>query len=78
MRRHLTRRCYFCSGRQLRTHKPGCRIERRRREVCRHDRSGPEFRGRALAAWSEERGIRLKFIQPGKPVQRETVLVVVS
>lgn len=30
---------------------------------------GPEFRGRALAAWSEERGVRLEFIQPGKPAQ---------
>lgn len=31
--------------------------------------NGSEFRGRALAAWSEERGVRLEFIQPGKPVQ---------
>jgi putative transposase len=31
--------------------------------------NGPEFRGRALAAWSEERGVRLEFIQPAKPVQ---------
>ena len=31
--------------------------------------NGPEFRGRALAAWSEERRVRLEFIQPGKPVQ---------
>ena len=31
--------------------------------------NGPEFRGRALAAWSEECGVRLEFIQPGKPVQ---------
>ena len=31
--------------------------------------NGPEFRGRALAAWSGERGVRLEFIQPGKPVQ---------
>jgi Integrase core domain len=34
---------------------------------------GPEFRGRALAAWSEERGVRLEFIQPGKPVQNAYV-----
>ena len=34
-----------------------------------HPDNGPEFRGRALAAWSEERGVRLEFIQPGKPVQ---------
>lgn len=31
--------------------------------------NGPEFRGRALAAWSEARGVRLEFIQPGKPAQ---------
>ena len=31
--------------------------------------NGPEFRGRALAAWSEERGVRLEFIQAGKPAQ---------
>jgi putative transposase len=31
--------------------------------------NGPEFRGRALAAWSEHRGVGLEFIQPGKPAQ---------
>src|SRR5437764_8704877 len=31
--------------------------------------NGPAFRGRVLTAWSEERGVRLEFIQPGKPVQ---------
>jgi putative transposase len=35
--------------------------------------NGPEFRGRALATWSEERGVRLEFIQPGKPVQNAYV-----
>src|SRR2546429_222406 len=35
--------------------------------------NGPEFRSRALGAWSEERGVRLEFIQPGKPVQNAYV-----
>jgi putative transposase len=35
--------------------------------------NGPEFLGRALAAWSEESGVRLEFIQPGKPVQNAYV-----
>ena len=35
--------------------------------------NGPEFRGRALAAWSAERRVRLEFIQPGKPVQNAFV-----
>jgi len=35
--------------------------------------NGPEFRSRALAAWSEERGVRLEFIQPGKPMQNAYV-----
>ena len=35
--------------------------------------NGPEFRSRVLAAWSEERGVRLEFIQPGKPVQNAYV-----
>jgi putative transposase len=35
--------------------------------------NGPEFRGRALAGWSEQRRVRLEFIQPGKPVQNAYV-----
>jgi putative transposase len=35
--------------------------------------NGPEFRGRALAAWSEEHGVRLELIQPGKRVQNAYV-----
>lgn len=35
--------------------------------------NGPEFRGRAMAAWSEEHGVRLQFIQPGKPTQNAYV-----
>jgi transposase InsO family protein len=35
--------------------------------------NGPEFRGRALAAWSEQRGVRLEFIQPGKPAHNSHI-----
>ena len=35
--------------------------------------NGPEFRSRALIGWSEERGVRLEYIQPGKPVQNAYV-----
>jgi putative transposase len=35
--------------------------------------NGPEFRGRAVAAWSNERGVRLDFIEPGKPVQNAII-----
>lgn len=31
--------------------------------------NGPEFSGKALDAWAFERGVKLLFIQPGKPVQ---------
>ena len=31
--------------------------------------NGPEFAGRALDAWAYRRGLRLHFIEPGKPVQ---------
>ncbi len=31
--------------------------------------NGPEFAGRILDAWAYARGVRLRFIDPGKPVQ---------
>src|SRR5262249_43422134 len=31
--------------------------------------NGPEFMGRALDQWADSRGVRLRFIAPGKPVQ---------
>jgi putative transposase len=31
--------------------------------------NGPEFLATALAAWAEQRGVQLDFIQPGKPAQ---------
>ena len=35
--------------------------------------NGPEFAGRALDAWAYTRGIRLHFIEPGKPNQNAYV-----
>jgi len=31
--------------------------------------NGPELAGRAVDQWAYERGVRLRFIEPGKPVQ---------
>src|SRR5438034_6652953 len=31
--------------------------------------NGPEFAGQALDVWAYERGVKLHFIQPGKPIQ---------
>jgi len=35
--------------------------------------NGPEFRGRELDAWACRRGVRLHFIDPGKPMQNAFV-----
>jgi putative transposase len=35
--------------------------------------NGPEFTSRVVDAWAYERGIKLDFIQPGKPVQNAFV-----
>jgi putative transposase len=35
--------------------------------------NGPEFVGRALDAWAYQHGVRLHFIQPGKPVQNAMI-----
>ena len=31
--------------------------------------NGPEFTGKALDAWAYQRGVKLQFIRPGKPVE---------
>jgi putative transposase len=31
--------------------------------------NGPEFTGRVLDQWVYERGVKLQFIEPGKPIQ---------
>lgn len=35
--------------------------------------NGPEFTGKALDAWAYEQGVRLHFIEPGKPAQNAFV-----
>lgn len=35
--------------------------------------NGPEFAGKVLDAWAYERGVRLEFIRPGKPVENAFV-----
>jgi putative transposase len=35
--------------------------------------NGPEFTSRALDGWAYDRGVKLHFIQPGKPVQNAYV-----
>jgi putative transposase len=35
--------------------------------------NGPEFQSAALDAWAHEHGVRLAFIQPGKPIQNAVV-----
>lgn len=35
--------------------------------------NGHEFAGTALDAWASQRGMRLHFIQPGKPVQNACI-----
>jgi transposase InsO family protein len=34
---------------------------------------GPEFRGRALDTWAYARGVHLRFIRPGKPIENAFV-----
>jgi putative transposase len=35
--------------------------------------NGPEFAGKALDEWAYRRGVKLHFIQPGKPTQNAFV-----
>ncbi len=34
---------------------------------------GPEFTGRVLDQWAYERGVKLQFIEPGKPIQNALI-----
>ena len=46
--------------------------QRGRPEGIRLD-NGPEFTSRCFIAWAEDRGVRLIYIQPGKPVQNSYI-----
>jgi putative transposase len=35
--------------------------------------NGPEFSGRALDTWAYARGVQLRFIRPGKPIENAFV-----
>lgn len=38
--------------------------------------NGPELRGRVLDQWAYKHGVRLQFIEPGKPIKKEVAPVV--
>lgn len=66
-----------CLAIELDTTLPGTRVVRamerlvkeRGKPVLIRTDNGPEFVGRALDQWAYENGVRLDFIQPGKPSQ---------
>jgi putative transposase len=35
--------------------------------------NGPEFSGRAMDQWAHDHGVRLQFIEPGKPIQNAII-----
>lgn len=52
---------------------PGDRVVRVLERLRWVSDNGPEFTSRALDAWAYQNGVRLHFIQPGKPVQNAFV-----
>jgi putative transposase len=44
-------------------------IEQRGKPACLRTDNGPEFISHKLQEWCENRGIRIAYIQPGKPTQ---------
>lgn len=48
-------------------------IERRSKPSSISVDNGPEFAGRVLDEWAYRRGIRLRFIRPGKPIENAYV-----
>ena len=70
-----------CVAAEVDTSIPGARVVRvlerlrERREVPQVlvTDNGPEFAGQALDVWAYQRGVKLHFIEPGKPVQNAFV-----
>jgi putative transposase len=67
-----------CLGLLIDTSISGARVVRYLEELAAHrsvrpaivvSDNGPEFRGKALDQWAAEHGVKLHFIQPGKPMQ---------
>jgi len=56
------------SGRRVTAALDEVLVQRSRPQTIRVD-NGPEFRSRWFRAWCEGKGIRLDFIEPGKPMQ---------
>lgn len=74
-------RSRFCPGQIVDVAISGARLARYLDELAvRHGLlqeivldNGPEGTSRAMSAWSERTGVRLRFIEPGKPIQNAFV-----
>ena len=74
----LTRKC---PGIEVDTSLPGARVVQvleRLGESCELPKeivvdNGPEFTSQALGQWARGKGVRLHFIEPGKPMQNATI-----
>ena len=70
-----------CIGQVVDTSISGARVARLLEELIRKrgrprvivSDNGPEFTGKAMFFWSQRNGVRLHFIQPGKPTQNPFV-----
>ena len=70
-----------CLAAQVDTSLPGARVvrvleqlgERRGLPQVLVTDNGPEFAGQALDVWAYEQGVKLHFIEPGKPVQNALI-----
>ena len=66
-----------CLATEVDTSQPGGRVVRVLERLCDLEGlpevlvldNGPEFAGQTLDAWAYQRRVRLRFIEPGKPIQ---------